>query len=335
MFDNNLKTRLVTYISLLIFLVAASFLAFYVYQMGNQIERQLVRSGSYVSRDLSVSSADTMTSETATSVQDVLSTQSILEVPLEEEKILFAAIYNEQGDIVLSDQKEEMSTELPDPIKQRLIENKETIKVKGENKQGTKICDFYAPIQSKEDPSNLVGFARVTISLEQVAAQRRKVFLFGGAAALLIIFIGSYLSYLIAAKIMKPVQSLMKGAKEFSSGNLEHRVETEVGGEVEELAEAFNRMAENLQESRYRLKEAKKSLEIQIKAQTKELKKLNRELEDRVQKRTQELQKRVDELERFHRLTVGREMKMIELKDKIKELKEKLEEVKQSSDNED
>ena len=40
----------------------------------------------------------------------------------------------------------------------------------------------------------------------------------------------------------------------------------------------------------------------------------------RIKKTERELRKRVEELERFHTLTVGRELKMIELKKKIKEL---------------
>jgi len=39
-----------------------------------------------------------------------------------------------------------------------------------------------------------------------------------------------------------------------------------------------------------------------------------------------EISKRKEELERFYRLTVGRELKMAELKKRIKELEEKLEE---------
>ena len=63
------------------------------------------------------------------------------------------------------------------------------------------------------------------------------------------------------------------------------------------------------------------------------LKELNETLEERVEERTKELEesyheikKRKDELEKFYQLTVGREMKMIELKKKIKELEDKIDE---------
>lgn len=56
-----------------------------------------------------------------------------------------------------------------------------------------------------------------------------------------------------------------------------------------------------------------------------ETKKLQEGLEDEVKKRTIELEKRVKELEKFHKLVVGREIKMIELKKEIKKLKEEKE----------
>jgi len=58
-------------------------------------------------------------------------------------------------------------------------------------------------------------------------------------------------------------------------------------------------------------------------------------LETKVQERTQELSKlnnklheRIDDLEKFHNLAVGRELKMIELKEKIKKLQKRLDERK-------
>ncbi len=74
---------------------------------------------------------------------------------------------------------------------------------------------------------------------------------------------------------------------------------------------------------------AKVNLEIKIKARTRELEELTQGLEDKVKERTKELQERVDELERFHRLTVGRETKMIELKEKIKRLEGEIKKYKE------
>lgn len=67
-----------------------------------------------------------------------------------------------------------------------------------------------------------------------------------------------------------------------------------------------------------------------------EIDKLNKDLEERIKslektttdlsKTKKELEEKLEELEKFHKLTMGREKKIIELKDKIWELEKKLEE---------
>ena len=52
-----------------------------------------------------------------------------------------------------------------------------------------------------------------------------------------------------------------------------------------------------------------------------ELKKLQEEMEAKIEERTKELQEKMEELEKFNRLAVGRELKMIELKEEIERLK--------------
>jgi len=56
------------------------------------------------------------------------------------------------------------------------------------------------------------------------------------------------------------------------------------------------------------------------------LNRLNEELEQRVRERTKELERRNYELEQMNKAFVGRELKMVELKDRIKELEKKYEE---------
>ncbi len=55
-----------------------------------------------------------------------------------------------------------------------------------------------------------------------------------------------------------------------------------------------------------------------------ELKKLQLNLEEKVKERTKKLQEKIEEMEKLQRLTIGRELKMIELKQEIEKLKEEL-----------
>ena len=56
-----------------------------------------------------------------------------------------------------------------------------------------------------------------------------------------------------------------------------------------------------------------------------EIKKFQESLEEQVKERTKELQNKIRELEKFQKITVGRELKMIELKKEIERLKNELE----------
>jgi len=76
------------------------------------------------------------------------------------------------------------------------------------------------------------------------------------------------------------------------------------------------------------LQEEKMSLEIKIQARTRELFEERESLDEKVKERTRELERerkelaqRISELERFHKVAVGREIKMRELKKEIEELK--------------
>lgn len=68
---------------------------------------------------------------------------------------------------------------------------------------------------------------------------------------------------------------------------------------------------------------SKNILEIKVKARTQELKNLSENLETQIQERTKELQEKIGELEKFNKLAIGRELKMIELKKEIELLKNK------------
>jgi len=78
------------------------------------------------------------------------------------------------------------------------------------------------------------------------------------------------------------------------------------------------------------LEEARTTLQIKVEARTKELKELAESLDEQVKERTKELQEKMKELERFNKLAVGRELKMIELKKEIEKLKEEIEKYKRS-----
>jgi nitrate/nitrite-specific signal transduction histidine kinase len=112
------------------------------------------------------------------------------------------------------------------------------------------------------------------------------------------------------------------------------RVETESRDELGMLANSFNLMAENVREAHEalekkvkertaELEKSKSGLEEMVILRTAELEKSKSELEQMVLDRTEEIQGKLAELEKVNAVMVGRELKMLELKQEIEALKNK------------
>jgi hypothetical protein len=65
----------------------------------------------------------------------------------------------------------------------------------------------------------------------------------------------------------------------------------------------------------------RKQIEKELKIKSKELEKNAEQLEEKVKERTKELKEKVEKLEKYKKVTVGRELKMIKLKNEIQALK--------------
>ena len=91
--------------------------------------------------------------------------------------------------------------------------------------------------------------------------------------------------------ILRPIRKIEEETEIIGKGNLEYEIDIKSKDEIGRLAQAINAMTKNLRTSMKETEDYKKHLE-----------------------------ERVDELEKFYKLTIGREGRMIELKEKINEL---------------
>jgi hypothetical protein len=108
------------------------------------------------------------------------------------------------------------------------------------------------------------------------------------------------------------------------------------------LRELTEELEQKVKERTAELERERASLEIKVRERTRELKELTEKQEEIIKERTRELREKVEELEKmkkeleervaeleeFRKVTVGREMKMIELKQEIERLKKELEKYK-------
>lgn len=139
---------------------------------------------------------------------------------------------------------------------------------------------------------NLLGLANIIISTKKFHAffmqQLYSLIILG----LILGFGDTFLIYLSTRMIIvNPIKRVEKGAEIIGKGNFDYRIDIQSDDEIGMLAKALNTMSKNLKLSNDETKNYKRHLE-----------------------------KRVNELEKFHELTVDRELRMVELKEKIKKL---------------
>ena len=113
--------------------------------------------------------------------------------------------------------------------------------------------------------------------------------------------LGGAVALIISKRIVGSVEDMVLTVKKVTAGDLNQRINIKSKDEFSYLANSFNQMLDNVQNS-----------QKQLEATGEQLRKANCEMGEKN-----------EELEKFKRLTEGRELKMIELKEEIKKLKEK------------
>jgi HAMP domain-containing protein len=132
------------------------------------------------------------------------------------------------------------------------------------------------------------------------------------------------ISLIATRKIAYPIIKCTQEIQEIEKKGFGKEINIKTGDEIETLARAFNSMNKKLAQNYEELEDQKRILEIRVEAKTKVLKEFAESLDEQVKEKTKNLQEKLEELEKFHKITIGREIKMIELKKEIEELKEKL-----------
>lgn len=109
--------------------------------------------------------------------------------------------------------------------------------------------------------------------------------------------------------IINPLKKIAGGLEQVRNGNLEAKISIDRKDELGQLAVAFNQMTSDLKKTRQEIQD------------------YNTNLEKKIEDRTKELNERAFEAERMNKLIMGRELKMVELKERIKELEAQLAEI--------
>jgi len=314
----GLKLKFVIYLISLTLLICSVFLFFHLFRIDDLVRLNLRDLGYELARDLSYSSRPVIVSG------EISSFAPLIEGILEEQELALVALYDSAGHVIFAEKRKNIEERIIESTLDKLVESKSPLCIEGGVSKEEKIYDCYAQIWSKESQTGeVIGYCRVALTLDMVYQARADAVAQSILIAVLVLILGFFVSLILAEKMVKPMRSFIKGAEKIGKGDLDYQFRIKTGDEIEQLAESFNVMTEQLRKSRKDLQETNDVLEIRVRARTEELEEFAKGLNEQVDERTKELRERLNELERFHKLIVDREMKMIAMKKELKQLKDK------------
>ena len=143
----------------------------------------------------------------------------------------------------------------------------------------------------------------------------KKAFIYVGVVLASTLFYIIIIAISSSKNLVGPIGKIISWADKITKGETKEEIFLTTNDEVASLVGYLKKMYQEIEET-------KASLEIKIKARTKELEELAGKREEIIEERVKEIRKRTEELEKFQKIAVGRELKMVELKKEISKLKE-------------
>ncbi len=202
-----------------------------------------------------------------------------------EDDVVLAGVYDPGGKKILQQSGAAPGTPPPAPLARLrpLLSDPDapTLRIRAEGYD-----DLWAPIVTSARPAavamstepggapprrEVVGLARVGLSLTPAREQLAEVLRTGAYLAAFLAFLGALAALLIARRISDPILALAAGADAIRAGNLD--VEIAVGSEDEIglLAASFNAMTRELRETLTKLESLNRNLEAEVLRRTDEI----------------------------------------------------------------
>lgn len=134
-----------------------------------------------------------------------------------------------------------------------------------------------------------------------------------------------FFGFLTGQRFSSPVKKLIQRATDLVEGDLSARVYLENNkDEFGQLAQIFNRIAEDLEKSRNENVQTEKSVDLKVKAKTQALEEIINALEQKVKNRSFELEKIIGESEKLQNQAETREAEVSGLRRELNDLKARL-----------
>jgi len=216
--------------------------------------------------------------------EDRVFIEPILKGLIGEKDVIFVGVYNPKGKEIASLEKVRVDN-IPEralrrcmtcmsnfPLKRDFVHRIHEIShLRIENS----IYDFYFPITTTshlEENAQIIGIARVSLSPERIFQQRRATIFNSIIITSVFVILGIIISTIGSLRLTSPLRKLEGAVKALGKGEFNQRIDIKSRDEIESLANAFNKMAEELEEAYNKIEEYSKSLERMVEEKTRELK---------------------------------------------------------------
>jgi len=202
-----------------------------------------------------------------------------------EEDVVLAGVYDTKGREILRQSAPELGHPAPMPaeVMARLATDPDAPPMRF---SAPEYDDLWAPIVTSVRPAavaassepggaasrrEVVGLARVGLSLTPARQQLQEVLSTGVYLAAGLLFLGALAALLIAGRISDPILALAEGADQIREGNLDVSITVQSKDEIGLLADSFNKMAAQLRETMAKLESLNRNLESEVTRRTAEV----------------------------------------------------------------
>ncbi|MDY0094333.1 MAG: HAMP domain-containing protein, partial [Candidatus Vecturithrix sp.] len=136
----------------------------------------------------------------------------------------------------------------------------------------------------RSERRELLGLVVVGISFERVTTFLKEIQYQVLGLALFIVVLSIIVSRFLVNTISRPIETLAEGTRRIARGDLTQEVHIRTPGEIGELADSFNHMMHDLQESRRELELWAQTLENRVRERTHEIEEKNQRLTELIEK---------------------------------------------------
>ncbi|MCP4348461.1 MAG: PAS domain S-box protein [Desulfobacterales bacterium] len=249
-----------------IFVISFSFTVFYIHREYNSLKEGMIKNGNLLAGILAHNSKLGVFSEN----------EALLKDPAEgvynQQGVQKVSIFNLEKKLLKSKEKpgiknQKMLKQAPsDKIFEQLMETRQTVFTEKD-----RIIEFWSPVISgsgytgeslffKETPEQkkdrIIGFVNITINKEILKSRINNLLLKNTLIGAIFLLVGSGITFILAKRITKPLNRLIRGVETLGSGGIVKKMPVETRDEIGKLAQAFNNMSESLRKREKALRES-------------------------------------------------------------------------------